>query len=61
MFKILQRREQRKGKVATVEFEGDAYGAGISFFVGNLKAGQGPGLHQHPYAETCIVLSGRFP
>lgn len=59
MFKILQRREQRKGKVATVEFEGDTYGAGVSFFVGNLTSGQGPGLHQHPYAETCIVFSGR--
>jgi len=59
MFQILQRRDQRKGKIATVEFEGDHYGAGVSFFLGNLEPGQGPGLHRHPYAETCIVLSGQ--
>jgi len=27
--------------------------------VGNLAPGKGPGLHRHPYAETCIVLAGR--
>ncbi len=59
MFQILHRGDQRKGKVAAVEFEGEPYGAGVSFFVGNLEPGQGPGLHQHPYAETCIILSGR--
>ncbi len=58
MFHFLHRCDQRKGKIATVEFEGKPYGAGISFFVGNLEPGKGPGLHQHPYAETCIVLSG---
>src|SRR5947199_77992 len=26
---------------------------------GNLPPGKGPGLHQHPYAETCVVLSGQ--
>jgi mannose-6-phosphate isomerase-like protein (cupin superfamily) len=59
MFHILHRRDQRKGKIAAVEFEGEPYGAGISFFQGNLAPGKGPGLHQHPYAETCIVLSGQ--
>ena len=59
MFHILHRRDQRKGAIATVEFEGEPYGAGISFFLGNLPPGKGPGLHQHPYAETCIVLSGQ--
>jgi mannose-6-phosphate isomerase-like protein (cupin superfamily) len=59
MFHILNRRDQRKGAVAAVEFEGEPYGAGISFFRGNLPSGKGPGLHKHPYAETCIVLSGR--
>ncbi|MGH9358928.1 MAG: cupin domain-containing protein, partial [Terriglobia bacterium] len=39
--------------------EGEPYGAGISFFLGNLAPGKGPGLHRHPYSETCIVLSGR--
>ena len=59
MFHILHRCDQRKGKIATVEFEGRPHGAGVSFFLGNLQPGQGPGVHQHPYAETCIVLSGR--
>ncbi len=59
MFHILNRRDQKKGTVAAVEFEGEPYGAGISFFRGNLAAGQGPGLHKHPYTETCIVLSGQ--
>jgi quercetin dioxygenase-like cupin family protein len=59
MFHILNRRDQRKGAIAAVEFEGKPYGAGISFFRGNLPPGKGPGLHKHPYAETCIVLSGQ--
>jgi mannose-6-phosphate isomerase-like protein (cupin superfamily) len=59
MFHILNRRDQRKGSLAEVQFEGEPYGAGISFFRGNLAPGKGPGLHKHPYAETCIVLSGQ--
>ncbi len=59
MLHILHRRDQRKGAIATVEFEGEPYGAGVSFFLGNLSPGKGPGLHQHPYSETCIVLSGQ--
>lgn len=59
MFHIVHREDQRKGKVASVEFEGGPYGAGISFFLGNLEAGQGPAAHQHPYAETCVVFSGQ--
>jgi mannose-6-phosphate isomerase-like protein (cupin superfamily) len=59
MFHIVHRSDQRKGKIATVEFEGQPYGTGVSFFLGNLEPGKGPGLHQHPYAETCIVLSGQ--
>jgi mannose-6-phosphate isomerase-like protein (cupin superfamily) len=59
MFRILKPSDQKKGAIAKVEFEGEPYGAGVSFFVGNLPPGKGPGLHQHPYAETCIVLSGQ--
>ena len=59
MFHILNRRDQRKGIIAAVEFEGEPYGAGVSFFQGNLPPGKGPGLHKHPYSETCIVLSGQ--
>ncbi len=59
MFHILKRCDQKKGSIAAVEFEGEPYGAGISLFLGNLPPGEGPGLHKHPYAETCIVLSGQ--
>ncbi|TAM84167.1 MAG: cupin domain-containing protein [Acidobacteria bacterium] len=59
MFQILHPQDQKKGKIASVEFEGEPYGAGVSFFVGKIEPGKGPGLHQHPYAETCIVLSGQ--
>lgn len=59
MFQILKPCDQRKGAIAAVEFEGEPYGAGVSFFEGNLPPGKGPGLHQHPYPETCIVLSGQ--
>ena len=59
MFQILHRRDQQKGAIAAVEFEGEPYGAGISFLQGNLPPGKGPRLHRHPYSETCIVLSGQ--
>ena len=59
MFQILHRCDLRKGKIAAVEFEGEPYGAGVSFFLGNLPPGKGPGLHKHPYPETCIVLAGQ--
>lgn len=59
MFQVLKPSDQRKGPIAKVEFEGQAYGAGISLFQGNLPPGKGPGLHKHPYPETCIVLSGQ--
>jgi quercetin dioxygenase-like cupin family protein len=58
MFHILNRNEQKKGAIATVEFEGRLYDAEVSFFVGDLEPGKGPGLHKHPYSETCIVHSG---
>ena len=59
MFRILHRGDQRQGAIATVEFEGAPYDDGVSFFLGNLEPGKGPGLHKHPYCETCIVRSGR--
>ena len=59
MFHILDAEDQIKGAIAAVEFEGERYGAGISFFHGKLTAGQGPPMHKHDYPETCIVLSGR--
>ena len=59
MFHILHRNDQRKGAIAAVEFEGEPYGAGVSFFIGDLEPGKGPGLHKHPYPEICIVHAGR--
>ena len=59
MFHIVNRSDQKKGAIAAVEFEGHPYGAGISFFQGNREPGKGPGLHKHPYPETCVVFSGR--
>ena len=59
MFHVLHRRDQRQGAIAAVEFEGEPYSAGVSFFVGDLEPGKGPRLHKHPYAETCIVQSGK--
>jgi quercetin dioxygenase-like cupin family protein len=59
MFHILKRGDQRRGVIAAVEFEGEAYEAGVSFFIGDLEPGKGPPLHRHPYAETCIVHSGQ--
>jgi mannose-6-phosphate isomerase-like protein (cupin superfamily) len=59
LFRILHPDEQTRGAIAAVEFEGKAHGAGVSFFIGDLEPGRGPPLHKHPYAETCIVRSGR--
>lgn len=59
MFRILHRSDQQQGAIAAVEFEGKAYGAGVSFFIGELEPGKGPRLHKHPYPETCIIRSGQ--
>ena len=59
MFHILHPADQSKGSIAAVEFEGAPHGSEVSFFLGDLVSGKGPGLHRHPYSETCIVRSGR--
>ena len=59
MVHVFHSQDLHKGAIAAVEFEGEASGAGISFFIGDLEAGQGPGLHRHPYPETCIIHSGQ--
>ena len=58
MFHVVHSDDLKKGAIAAVEFEGHLYGAQISFFRGELEPGMGPGLHKHPYPETCIVISG---
>ena len=42
----------------TVEFEGEAYGASVSFILVDMPSGEGVGLHTHPYAEIFIVQEG---
>jgi mannose-6-phosphate isomerase-like protein (cupin superfamily) len=59
VYRILHPDEQTRGRIAAVEFEGADYGAGLSFFIGDLEPGRGPPMHRHPYAETCILRSGR--
>ena len=59
MFQIVRRDDQRRGAIAAVEFEGEQYGSDVSFFLGDLRPGKGPGLHKHPYSETCIVRGGQ--
>src|SRR3954468_16029561 len=59
MFHVVRREDQRKGEIAAVQFEGEPFGSEVSFFIGDLAPGKGPGLHAHPYSETCIIRSGR--
>jgi mannose-6-phosphate isomerase-like protein (cupin superfamily) len=40
-------------------FEGEGTGSGVSFFVVDMAAGDGPRLHRHPYSETFVVQEGR--
>jgi mannose-6-phosphate isomerase-like protein (cupin superfamily) len=59
MFHVIRRDELPPSPNRTVQFEGEPYGAGISFFLVDNAPGQGPGLHLHPYSETWVVRSGR--
>lgn len=41
-------------------FQGTAYGAGVSLIFENTdQDGSGPFLHQHPYSETFVIHAGR--
>lgn len=41
-------------------FRGADWGSRVSFFIEDTgRDGYGPFLHQHPYAETFVVQSGR--
>ena len=46
------------GEVAR-RFEGADHGAGLSFFVGRFRPGEGPPLHRHAYEETFVIEAGR--
>lgn len=58
MFHLLRPADQTMTPRGSVEFEGAPYGAGLSFFLDRAAPGNGPPLHQHPYAETWIVQRG---
>jgi len=58
-YHLLHRADQTVGANGTVRFEGERYGARVSFFLVNAGPGEGPVLHVHPYPETWIVENGR--
>jgi len=56
MLHVIQRADLiANPKTETVKFEGERYGAEVSFFIAHLSAE----LHQHPYAETFVIHAGR--
>jgi mannose-6-phosphate isomerase-like protein (cupin superfamily) len=59
MLHVLRRDDLGPSSDGSVRFEGEPYGAGISFIVTENEPGQGPALHRHPYPETWIVRAGR--
>jgi mannose-6-phosphate isomerase-like protein (cupin superfamily) len=59
MFHVIRQEEIPPSPNRTVEFQGAAYGAGISFLLVDNEPGQGPGLHRHSYPETWVVRAGR--
>jgi mannose-6-phosphate isomerase-like protein (cupin superfamily) len=58
MHHIIRKEELRPASNRTVEFQGEPYGGGVSFFLIDNEPGEGPGLHVHPYSETWIVRGG---
>ena len=59
MYQVIRAADQQRSPGATLTFEGDAHGSGVSFFLFNNQPGEGPDLHRHPYSETWIVRGGR--
>lgn len=48
MYHVIRGDELPPSRNRTVQFEGEPYGAGISFFLVDNEPGEGPGLHLHP-------------
>ena len=46
------------GGSSSREFEGKAYGAGLTLILVNVETGHGPNLHRHPYEEIFVVHAG---
>lgn len=59
MYRVIRSSEQPSNAGGTVRFEGEAYGAGVSFFLVNNELRTGPALNQHPYPETWIIRIGK--
>lgn len=59
MYRVIRSGEIKPSPGGTVEFEGEPYGSGVSFFHVNNEPGSGPDLHKHPYPETWIVRAGK--
>jgi mannose-6-phosphate isomerase-like protein (cupin superfamily) len=59
MYHVLRKDELPPNENRTVQFEGAAYNAGVSFFLVDNDPGKGVELHLHPYAETWVVRKGR--
>ena len=49
---------QLPGGNSSREFEGKAYGAGLTLILVNAEKGHGPNLHRHPYEEIFVVHAG---
>ena len=58
MSHILRAADRPKDAPRTIKFEGEAYGAAMSFFAVVADPGKRVGLHVHPYTETWIVQEG---
>jgi mannose-6-phosphate isomerase-like protein (cupin superfamily) len=59
MFHVIRQENLQPSPNRTVAFEGEAFNAGVSFFLVDNEPGEGPGLHRHPYPETWVVRAGR--
>jgi mannose-6-phosphate isomerase-like protein (cupin superfamily) len=55
---LLIHSDQLPGGESSREFEGRAYGAGLTLILVNVEKGHGPNLHRHPYEEIFVVHAG---
>lgn len=56
---VIRATELDRSPRGTIAFEGERHGSEVSMYLIEYRErGDGPDLHQHPYAETWIVRSG---
>jgi mannose-6-phosphate isomerase-like protein (cupin superfamily) len=58
MHRVIHAADLPPSPSATVTFEGEPHGSGVSFLLVSSEPGAGPELHTDPYSETWIVRSG---